>query len=53
MMVLAIVVSTMITVALVVFAIQFNLYKKYQAKRDEVCARKRPAGETQEAPLAS
>ena len=53
MMVLAIAVSTMIIVALVVFAIQFNLYKKYQAKRDNLCTRKRSAGETQEAPLAS
>lgn len=53
MMILAIVVSTMIIVAIVVVAIQFDLYKKYQAKRDSVCTPKRSAGDTPEAPAAS
>ena len=53
MMILAIVVSTMITVALVMFATQFYLYRKNQTKRDKVCTMKRSAGETQEAPIAS
>ena len=52
-MILAIIVSTMIAVALVVFAIQFRQYKKYEAKRDELCTLKRSAGETREAPMAS
>jgi hypothetical protein len=53
MMILAIALSTMITVALVVFATQFHFYRKYHANRDEVCTSKRSAGEAQEAPTAS
>jgi hypothetical protein len=53
MMILAIAVSTMIVVALVVFATQFCVYRKNQAKRDKACTRERLAGDTQEAPIAS
>ncbi len=53
MMTLAIAVSTMITVAVVVFAIQFYALRKERAKREKVCTRKVSVGGTQEAPLAS
>lgn len=53
MMIFGIAVATMIAVALVVFAIEMNLYKKYESRRDKGFTRKRPAGETQGAPMAS
>lgn len=53
MMILAIIISTMITVAIVVFAMQYYAYRKNHAKREKVCALKGSAGVTQEAPIAS
>lgn len=53
MMVIAIGVSTMITVAIVVFAMQYCALRKEQAKRDKGCTHKGPVGVTQEAPIAS
>lgn len=53
MLVFAIIVATMIMVALVVFAVEMNLYKKYEARRDKVGAPKSAARGTQGAPMAS
>jgi hypothetical protein len=53
MMILAIAVSTMITVAIVVFAIQYYALRKEQAKRDKVFTSKGLVGGTQEVPIAS
>lgn len=53
MMLIAIAVSTMLTVAIVVFAMQYYALRKEQTKRDKVCTRKRLVGGTQEAPIAS
>jgi hypothetical protein len=53
MMILAIAVSTMIIVAVVVFAVQYYAYKKSQAKLDKVCASKGLAEGAQEMPIAS
>lgn len=50
MMILAIAVSTMIMVAIVVFAVQYHAYKKNHTKLDKVCTRK---GLTKEIPIAS
>ena len=49
MMILAIAASTMVIVALVVFAIEFHLYRKYQAKREKEASRQISAVETREA----
>jgi hypothetical protein len=53
MMILAIAVSTMIVVAMVVFAMQYYAYRKNHAKRERVCARKESAAGAQEMPIAS
>jgi hypothetical protein len=53
MMILAIAVSTMITVAIVVFSIQCYIYRKIIFKRDKICTRKGAVGVTQEVPIAS
>jgi hypothetical protein len=49
MMIFAMIVSTMITMAIVVFAIQYYSYRKNHAKREKACALKGSAGVTQEA----
>jgi hypothetical protein len=53
MMILAIAVSTMITVAIVVFAMQYYALRKEQAKREKVFTSKGTVRVTQEAPIAS
>lgn len=53
MMIISITVSTMITVAIVVFAIQYYALRKERAKRDKLCTRKVSVGVTQEAPIAT
>ncbi len=53
MLVISIVVSTMVTVAIVVFAMQYWALRKEQSKQDKVCGRKESVGVTREAPIAS
>ena len=50
MMILAIAVSTMITVAIVVFAMQYCAYRKNHPKRNNACTLKAPASRAQDAP---
>ena len=53
MMIFSIVVSTMITVAIVVFAMQYYSYRKNHAKLSKLRTRKESASGAQEMPLAS
>ncbi|MDD2852488.1 MAG: hypothetical protein PHY09_11425 [Desulfuromonadaceae bacterium] len=53
MMIISIAVSTMVVVAIVVFAIQINALRKEQAKRDKICTSKESVGGTQEAPATT
>ncbi len=52
-MILALIVSTMIVVALVVFATQYYVYRKSHPKQDTVRAREGVAAGTHEAPITS
>ena len=52
-MILAIVISTMFTVALVVLALQFNIYRKILSKRDTAFTSRETAAGKQEAPITS
>lgn len=53
MMVFAIAISTMITVALVVFAMQYHAYRKNHPKQEKEHARKGATAGAQEAPTVS
>jgi hypothetical protein len=53
MMIISIVVSTMITVAVVVFATQYYALRKERSRRDKVCTRNGSVGVTRESPIAS
>ena len=53
MLIFAIIVSTMITVAIVVFAVQCYSYRKNHAKLGELRTRKESAAGAQEMPIAS
>jgi len=53
MLIFAIIVSTMITVATVVFAMQCYSYRKNHAKLDKLCTRKESTAGAQEMPIAS
>lgn len=52
MMIVAITVSTMVAVAVVVFAVEMYMYRKHHVKRDKDSARQAAAA-SQEAPLVS
>lgn len=52
-MILAIAVSTMITVAIVVFVTQYYALRKERAERNRLCTRNSATGVTQEVPIAS
>ena len=53
MMIFAMIVSTMITVAIVVFAMQYYSYRKNHAKLGKLRTRKDSAARAQEMPIAS
>ncbi|MDD2852495.1 MAG: hypothetical protein PHY09_11460 [Desulfuromonadaceae bacterium] len=53
MMIILIVMSTMVTVAVIVFATQYQSMKKEMAKREKIHIRKGSVRGAQEAPLAS
>jgi hypothetical protein len=53
MMIIAIAVSTMVTVAIVVFVMQYLVYRKNHVKRDKACISKERVGAAHEAPIAS
>lgn len=52
-MIIAIAISTMITMAVVVFALQYYSYKKNHGKQGRANASKVPAGRALETPITS